>query len=71
MDAKEFDYQSVGKKIRHILLDQDATITKLAEEMGISRQGLYWKITHDSWTVKDVYLVAGALNVDPKDLIGG
>jgi hypothetical protein len=69
MDAREFDYKSVGKKIRHILLDKDATIAKLAEDMGLSRQGLYWKIANDSWTVQDVYKVAAALEIDPKDLI--
>ncbi len=66
---QDFNQQSVGKKIRHILIDQDATIAKLADEMGLTRQGLYWKIANDSWTVQDVYKVAAALSIDPKDLI--
>jgi DNA-binding Xre family transcriptional regulator len=71
MDVKDFDLEAIGKKIRHLLIDKDSTITLLAEDIGTSRQGLYNKINNNTWTVADIYKVAKALEVEPKDLIGG
>jgi transcriptional regulator with XRE-family HTH domain len=69
MDVREFDYKSVGLKIKHALLDADLSQTELAEKMGITRQGLYLKISNNTWTVSDVRKVAEILNIDAKDLI--
>jgi DNA-binding Xre family transcriptional regulator len=64
-----FDPKAVGLKIKHILLDKESTIAALAERLGISRQGLYWKISNGSWTAEDIHKVAEVLQVNPKDLI--
>ncbi len=69
MDAREFNYESVGLKIKHALLDADLSQTELAEKMGISRQGLYFKIANNTWTVDDVRRVAEILHIEAKDLI--
>ena len=69
MNLKEFNLEIIGKKIRHLLIDKDLTITLLADNIGISRQGLYNKINNNTWTVSDIYKVATVLGIDPKDLI--
>ena len=69
MNLKEFNLEIIGKKIRHLLIDKDLTITLLADSIGISRQGLYNKINNNTWTVSDIYKVATVLGIDPKDLI--
>jgi len=69
MNLKEFNLEINGKKIRHLLIDKDLTITLLADNIGISRQGLYNKINNNTWTVSDIYKVATVLGIDPKDLI--
>jgi DNA-binding phage protein len=69
MDVKDFDLEAIGKRIRHLLIDKDSTITLLAKDIGTSRQGLYNKINNNTWTVADVYKVAAALKIEPKELI--
>jgi len=69
MDAREFNYESVGLKIRHAMLDAKISQKDLADKMGITRQGLYFKINTNSWTVDDVRKVAEILNVSPQSLI--
>ena len=69
MDVKDFDLDVIGKRIRHILIDQDETMTKLAASIGTSRQGLYSKIANSTWTLADIYKVADALKIEPAELI--
>ena len=69
MDVKDFDLDIIGKRIKHILIDQEETLTKLANDIGTSRQGLYSKINNNTWTVADIYKVADALKIEPAELI--
>ena len=69
MEAKDFDLDAIGKRIRHLLIDNDSNITMLSEATGISRQGLYGKINNNTWTVEDIYKVAVVLRVAPEELI--
>jgi transcriptional regulator with XRE-family HTH domain len=69
VEVKDFDLDVIGKRIRHILIDQEETLTQLATNIGTSRQGLYSKIANNTWTVADIYKVADALKIDPAELI--
>jgi len=69
VDVKEFDLDAIGKRIRHLLIDKEETMTSLATSIGTSRQGLYAKITNNTWTVADIYKVADALGIKPSELI--
>ena len=49
---------NLEKKIRHLLIDKEKTITELAEKMDLTRAGLYYKMDNNSWNMDDLKALA-------------
>lgn len=55
---------TAGEKIAIILKRKNKTVSKLAEEIGISRQNLTNKLNRDNFTEKELLKIAEALECD-------
>lgn len=55
---------TAGEKIAVILKRKNKTVSKLAEEIGISRQNLTNKLNRDNFTEKELLKIAEALECD-------
>ena len=66
--AEKINNESTGKKIRHYLLLTGKNASDLADYLGITRQGVFYKLENDAWDFKEIQKVAEYLKVDIIDL---
>lgn len=55
---------TMGEKIKILLNRKNLTLAQLAEMTGQSRQNLSNKMSRDNFSEKELYTIAGALNVE-------
>ena len=64
MDKKEGENVDVTKKIKHLLLEKDATQTTLAEKIGMTQSNLSYKMSKNAYNVDDLNKIADALECE-------
>ena len=56
------DKMGVAKKIKHLLVERDLTMTELAELLGTGKSNLSKKITRDNFSEKEIQEIATVLD---------
>ena len=69
INKREYRVKDFGSWVIKWLRREDKTMTDLGNELGISHQGISYKIKHNSFTLSDMITIFDYLNVPDNEMV--